>query len=39
MQDYYQTTCGWYEEIPYFYDSGTIEDAILYMLYTAGACN
>ena len=37
MQNYYQTTCGWFEQIPA--DGTGIADAVRVMLYTPGACS
>jgi hypothetical protein len=39
MQDYSATSCGWYEQLPYFSTSSDIEDAILNMIYMPGACD
>jgi hypothetical protein len=37
MQNYYQTTCGWYEQIGS--NGAGIADAVRYMLYAPGYCN
>ncbi|MEI9962518.1 MAG: hypothetical protein WDM76_15785 [Limisphaerales bacterium] len=37
MQNYYQTSCGWYEQVGY--DGIGIADEVVRMLYVAGYCN
>ena len=37
MQDYYQTSCGWYSNVPH--DGGDLAGAILKMFYEDGYCN
>lgn len=37
MQDYYQTSCGWYSSVPH--DGGDLTGAILKMFYEDGFCN
>jgi len=39
MQDYANTSCGWYEQVSNASSSSDIAVAILNMLYTPGACN
>jgi hypothetical protein len=39
MKDYSATSCGWNEQLPYFSTSNDIEDAILEMIYSSGACD
>jgi hypothetical protein len=39
MQDYWKTTCGWYEQRNHGTSSMDIEAAIVNMLYSAGTCN
>ena len=38
MQDYANTSCGWYSHLGDIPTSDDIENAILTMVYTAGAC-
>jgi len=39
MEDYSTSSCGWYDLINYDSSSGAINQAILNMLYTPGACH
>jgi hypothetical protein len=39
MQDYANTSCGWYLQLSASPSSADIENAILDMIYTAGACH